>query len=146
MKDDCRLWLESYRELRVEADRLWRRHIRLANQATRTTTQLSPVPGGGGGDRGQILAMLADSDREAVAKHAEALECMKDIEDFIERLPTRESRIILRLRYVELLRWPQVKRALERSHVFYEERQIYRLHGIALREARELWNERKGHG
>lgn len=144
-KDECRAWLESYRELRTEANRLWQRHLRLAAQATRTTTQLSLVPGGGGSDRERMLAMLADSDEEAMSKHKEAVERMHEIEQFIDSLPTRESRIILRHRYIELLSWVQVKRALEKSRIYYEERQIYNLHGLALREAREAWYERKEH-
>lgn len=140
--DECRAWLESYRELRTEANRLWQRHLRLAAQATRTTTQLSLVPGGGGSDREQLLASMADADAEAVAKHMEAADRMREIEGFIDSLPSQNSRIILRYKYVEMLHWPELKRALEKSGIYYDERHIYRLHGLALNEAREAWNRR----
>ena len=143
--DDCRAWLESYSELRVEAARLQRQHHRLMDQATRVTTRLTKEPKGGGGDREKLLAALADADGEALRKQTEALERMREIEEFIDELPTKECRIILRLRYIELLKWKKVKWALQKSGIYYEEAQIYRLHGQALREARALWKERQ-HG
>ena len=142
-KDECRLWLESYKELRTEANRLWLRHERLRAQATRMTAQISLAPGGGSADKEKILAALADADEEAFVKYSQAVERMHEIETFIDSLPTRESRIILRHRYIELLRWPQVKRTLERSGIYYGDAQIFRLHGIALKEAREAWNKRE---
>ena len=141
--DDCRAWLESYRELRTEAARMWRRHLQLEAQATRITSQLTGMPRSGNSDSGKLLAALADTDEEALRKHLEAVERMHEIERFIDALPTRESRIILRHRYLDLLRWRDLKRMLEKSGIYYEEAQIYRLHGVALREARELWNRRK---
>ena len=141
--DDCRAWLESYSELRVEAARLQRQHHRLMDQATRVTTRLTKEPKGGG-DRENLLAALADADGEALRKHTEALKRMREIEEFIDQLPTRESRIILRLRYIDLMKWRKIKYALEKSRIYYEERQIYRLHGQALREARKIWEEQHG--
>ena len=143
--DDCRAWLESYGELRVEAARLQRQHHRLMDQATQVTTRLTKEPKGRGGDRERLLAALADADGEALRKQTEALERMREIEEFIDELPTKECRIILRLRYIELLKWKRVKWALQKSNIYYEEAQIYRLHGQALREARALWKERQ-HG
>lgn len=142
--DECRQFLESYRELRTEVTRLWMRHERLWNQATRVTPRMSLTPGGGGSDRDNLLTMLADADGEALTKYAEADLRQHMIEDFIDDIPTAMSRIILRLRYVELLDWRDIPKALEKSRIYYSEQHIYRLHGIALREARELWNKRKG--
>lgn len=142
--DDCRAWLESYGELRVEASRLQRQHARLRDQATQVTSRLTQEPKGNGGDRENLLAALADADGEALRKHAEALKRMREIEEFIDQLPTRESRIILRLRYIDLMKWRKIKYALEKSRIYYEERQIYRLHGQALREARKIWEEQHG--
>ena len=141
--DECRAWLESYRDLRFEILRLQRKHQSLWDQATGITAKFSPVPGGGGGDRDRLLTMLADADEEVIGKYLEAVTRQQEIEAFIEDIPSAISRIILRLRYVELLRWPEIEHALMDSKVYYETRQIYRLHGIALREARELWKQRK---
>lgn len=142
--DECREWLESYGELKVEAARLRKRHERLFTQATQITTHLSNEPKGGNGDREKLLAMLADADEEALRKYASAERRMREIEEFIDRLPTKEGRMVLRLRYIELLRWKNVKRALAKSGLYYEEAQIYRFHGVGLREARAEWKRRKG--
>ena len=142
-KDECRLWLESYRELRTEEDRLWQRHQRLLTQATRITSQLKDVPVGGGGDKEQLLAALADEDGEAMAMHARAQERRREIEAFIDTLPTPNSRIILRYRYVELMQWDKLMMALRKSGIWYERSQIFRLHGVALKEARAAWRKRK---
>ena len=141
--DECRAWLESYRELRTEAHRLRQRHMKLVTEATRITTRLSGMPRGGGGDHEKLLAALADSDDEAVRKYLDAEERMREIEGFIDSLPSQNSRIILRLRYVELYSWREIERVLPRDQIYYSSDHIYRLHGIALKEARELWNKRK---
>ena len=142
-KDECRLWLESYRELRTEEERLWQRHQRLLSQATRITAQLKDVPVGGGGDKEQLLAALADEDGEAMAMHARAQQRRREIEEFIDTIPTPNSRIILRYRYVELMPWEKLMMALQKSGIWYERSHIFRLHGIALKEARSAWRHRK---
>jgi len=144
--DECRAWLESYGELKLEAMRMTRRRRQLLDQATQITSRISPVPGGGSGDKEKLLAALADAEGEAYRKETEALERYAEIEQFIDAIPTPESRTILRLRYLDRLRWADVRRAMTKSNLYYEERQIYRLHGQALREARAEWNRRKEHG
>ena len=127
--DPCREWLESYRELKVEAAR---------------TSRLSKEPRGSGGDREKLLASLADADGEAMRKYAEAEQRMREIEEFIDRLPNRMGRIVLKLRYVDLMHWKDIHRELARLSLNYEEAQIYRFHGIGLREARTIWEEQHG--
>lgn len=141
--DECRAWLESYGELKLEAARMRRRHQQLLDQATQITTRLSSEPRGGGGDRERLLAALADADGEALRKSAEAERRMAEIEAFIDCLPDRMGRIVLRLRYVDLLRWRDVRREMAKSNLVYEDAQIYRFHGVGLREAREEWKRRK---
>lgn len=143
--DECRAWLESYGELRAEADRLWNKHRRLRDQATKITSRLSLVPGGGGGDKEKLLASLADASGEAVRMEQEALDRAEEIERFIESLPTPESRIILRLRYLERLKWTDLSRKISRLGFVYSENHIYKLHGRALNEARAMWKG-GGHG
>jgi hypothetical protein len=43
-----------------------------------------------------------------------------------------------------MLRWPKIVEELKKVGIYYEERQVYRLHGDALNAARDLWNQRKG--
>ena len=141
--DECRKWLDSYKEMRVEILRLQQKHRSLWDQATRVTPRLSPVPGGGSGDRDLLLTALSDADDEVIGKYIEAIARQKEIEDFIDELPTDMSRIILKLRYVDLRDWLGVWNTLAKSGIDYSLDHIYRMHGIALREARELW-VRKG--
>jgi hypothetical protein len=101
------------------------------------------MPGGGDSDKEKLLAALADEGGEALAKHAEAESRRREIEEFINTLPTPVCRIILRYRYVECLPWTRVIFALRQSGIYYEERQIYYLHGNALKEARKVWRSRK---
>ena len=142
--DPCREWLESYRELKVEAARMRKQHERLFTQATQITSRLSKEPRGSGGDREKLLASLADADGEAMRKYAEAEQRMREIEEFIDRLPNRMGRIVLKLRYVDLMHWKDIHRELARLSLNYEEAQIYRFHGIGLREARTIWEEQHG--
>lgn len=143
--DECRAWLESYRELRFDILRLQRKHQSLWDQATKITTKLSLVPGGGNSDRDRLLTMLADADEEVIGKYIEAVTRQQEIDRFIDNIPTDTHRMILRLRYVELLDWRSVEKTLCKSGVYYSLDHIYRLHGIALREARELWRKDKSH-
>lgn len=139
--DPCRQFLESYRELMSEVDRLWRKHLRLENQATQITARLSPVPGGGGSNREELLALLADSDGDVLRRMTEAEQRAKEIEELIDRIPTPAYRVVLRLRYLECLPWNDIERRMEKSKYAYVARQIYRIHGKALMEARGVWEE-----
>ena len=142
-QDECRAWLESYRELRTEANRLWRRHERLRAQATQITAKFKDTPGGSGGDPENVLAALADADTEALAMEEKAVTRMLEIERFIDALSNPITRHILQHRYIELLRWPALVEALRKDGIYYEDRHVFRLHGIALKEAREAWNKRE---
>lgn len=142
-RDDLRLWLESYREMRAEELRLWRRHQQLRAQATRITTQYKDMPGGGAGDPGALLAALADEDTEALNMHSKARARRQEIESFIDELAEPLHRTILRLRYVECMQWLPLRFALQKAGYYYEERQIFEHHGAALKEARALWKQRK---
>ena len=55
------------------------------------------------------------------------------------KLEKDTHRILLRLKYVDLLTWSGVQDRMRESNIYYSERQIYRIHGEALQEARKLW-------
>ena len=142
-KDECRLWLESYRELRDNVNRLNQKYARMLAQATRITPQLRDMPGGGDGDRERLLAALADEADDVLILRDKARARLMELEEFIDAIPTPVSRTLLRYRYVECLNWVQVQFAMQKSGYYYERTHIYRLHGDALKEARQLWNRRK---
>lgn len=146
-RDDCRAYLESYREAVSEVARMRDDHARLLEAATSITAHWSATPGGGhdSGGRDRLLASLADADSKTLERAAEALRRKEDIEHFIDALPTPNYRIILRLRYLRLLSWDRIGRELSRMGIDYADSHLFRLHGQALNQARELWAERNPH-
>ena len=142
-KDEVRVWLESYRELRDNVSRLNQKYLSMMAQATRVTTQYRDMPGGGDSDKEKLLAALADEAGDILALRDKAHERMLELEEFIDNIPTPICRIILRHRYLEGLSWVQMQFALQKSGYYYERTHIFRLHGDALKEARALWRKRK---
>ena len=62
--------------------------------------------------------------------------------DFIELCRVPEHREVLHLRYCERLRRPEVLKRMIDDRYCYSDRQIFRIHGRALNEAREIWKEK----
>ncbi|NCC85263.1 MAG: hypothetical protein EOM03_14220 [Clostridia bacterium] len=144
--DPAKELLLSVREAGVEKARLRKKIARLESQTERMTASLTGMPHGGNADAEKMWATLADlktlyNDKLVAAELTEL-----EVSDFIDRLPNDTQRIILRLRYLGLLSWPAVQRSLLERNIYYEIRQIYRLHGEALNAARELWSELYGEG
>lgn len=142
--DECREWLESYKEIRSEVRRLDEKLRSMREQATRVTPTLSDMPKGGSSDKEKILAAIADTSGELTHRYMYMLERQKQLEDFVDRVPGDTNRMLLRLRYIELCRWPKVMEELEKSNIFYTDRQVFNLHGKALNAARELWRKERG--
>lgn len=137
--DPAKMFLQSVFEAKSEAQRLRRKIARLETQTEQITANLTGMPLGGNRDSEGAWATLADIRASYAQKLLDAELTEKTVADFIDTLPTRECRIILRLRYLDCLHWPSVRRALEKAGICYEERQVYRIHGKALDEARQDW-------
>jgi hypothetical protein len=140
--DAARDFLRSLRPLRQERKHSERRLEQLYAEAARITATYTPLTGGVGDQhRDALLIELAD-------RAAELRELIKRqwsqehlVEEFIDEIPDERHRTILRLRYVDCLRWPKVLEEMERAGLYYDERQMYRLHGSALQAARGLYPE-----
>lgn len=139
--DPVRAFLNSILEYRIEIKRLRRKIASLESRATSITAQLTGMPRGGGADSTVVLAALADATREYYAKLVRAERRELEVIEFIDSLPTQSSRLILRLHYVDRKRWPQVLADLNAAGKEVSERQMFRLHGVALNEARQKWKE-----
>ena len=134
-------FLRSVRWARVRAHRTEQRAQELRAAVSRITSQLTGMPGGGADVHKDGLAIAAaDLELRLREEHQDALRQEREVLRFLSRLPDAAHREILTLRYVHCLRWPRIREELERSGVYYEERQIYRIHGNALQEARQLWH------
>lgn len=137
MTYDARDFLRSVREARIEKRRCEHRLAELRAQCERTTTAYSAVPGGGGDTHKDALLIAAAEQTDALREKAAAyLRQIDAVENFISSLPDVKHRSILRLRYADGLGWPDVNAGLHEYGLYYEERQMYRLHGAALSEAR----------
>ena len=142
-RDPVREYLNSVIEARMEIKRLQHKVSQLEAQATKVTTIITGMPRGGNADRDTILAVLADLTSEYHAKIAAAEKRERDVNVFIDSLPSRDARIILRLRYVEGFGWRKVLSALNKYGLHLSERQMFRLHGRALNEARERYEHER---
>lgn len=139
--DPVRAYLNSVREARMDAKRLQSKLAQLEARATSITSQLSGMPRGGGADRDAVLASLADVSRDYYTMLAHAEETELEVLKFIDSLSKTNYRMILKLRYIECKRWPRVLADLKSAGLDIEERHLFRLHGEALKEAREKFKE-----
>lgn len=114
----------------------------LTDAANHITTTLSLAPGGGGDvHKDGVMIQLADRMAELREQEQEYLRRVSLVSAFIDLLPTTAHRVLLHLRYVEMLPWSKVRARLPEYKIFYEQRQVYRLHGEALAAARAKWAE-----
>lgn len=140
-RDPVREYLNSVLEARMEIKRLQHKVSQLEAQATKTTTIITGMPRGGNADRDAVLAVLADLTVEYREKIVAAEKRERDVNAFIDSLPSRDCRVILRLRYVEGFGWRKVLTALNKYGFRLSERQMFRLHGKALQEARDEYGK-----
>ena len=141
INDPVRELLNSVLESRIEAKRIERKLAVLEARVTKVTAELTGMPGGGTSDRNAALAAFSDLTRDYYERLVAAEKRETEVSDFINRLPNTDSRIILKLKYVDCKRWPKVLEAMHRAGRDIEQRQMFRLHGKALAEARELYKE-----
>lgn len=137
--DPAREFLDSVRYARLEYHRLSEKVKLLETQCEHITATLKATPGGGSADTEKIWAALADESGRLYRQLRAVLERTGEVEDFIEKLPDPRHRLILKLRYLDSMRWPEVNRHMSQGGVYYSDRQMFRLHGEALNSARALW-------
>lgn len=140
--DECRNFLESFKDLRVEEGRLEETIRRLWEQNTRITAQYSGMPRGSGGSYDSANVALGDAIQKAEARYNQTVIREEEIASFIDGVSGELNRSILRLHYLRLMTLHEVAVALEKAgYKRYEERQMQRHHGNALNAARAYWPE-----
>lgn len=139
--DPAKEFLLTAIEAKTEASRFERKVHWLEARTERVTASLTGMPRSGNADAERAWAALADARTAYTDRLIVAIQQEQEVANFIDLLPSRESRMILRLRYVDALRWPRILEQMETTGLNYSERQMYRLHGRALNEAREMWKE-----
>lgn len=146
--DSVRVFLSSVAEARLEARRLGFRVRRLEAQATKVTATLTGMPSGSG-DKENLLASLADMRISCEKARVQAEIQEQKVTDFIDHLENPVSRMILKLRYCDCLDWIEkprrrtVQSEMAKAGLYYSSQHLFRLHGQALREARELYEKER---
>lgn len=120
--------LEGVQEARAEKERCFHYLEELRDERRR-------MEDCGGRERDAVLAELADREAELCRRTSAYWGKLRAAEALVCALPDARSRAVLRLRYLDGLRWPRVAEEMCRNGFYYEERQVYRLHTRALREA-----------
>lgn len=143
-EDPVRTFLDSVRTAQIEYAHAMRKLQQLTSQCESITPALTGMPRSGGGEGGglaQLWASLADERSAAEGQILSAQRQKIAVEEFIAQLPSAEHRLLLNLRYLDLLDWPEVAKQAQQCGVYSSMRSLFRLHGAALKEARVLWAE-----
>ena len=139
-RDELKLWLSSVREKRFDyMAAVWKAED-LRRRCETVTAGWSTEPHGSGDMRrdGPLVA-LAAKEAELPGLYRAWEQRENEVGAFLDKLDSPAYRALLKLRYVDLLRWPVVQDRMEQLRLYYSERQIFNLHGQALNAARELW-------
>lgn len=137
-------WLDSYHAMTVEARAMQDRLRSLYDAARRVIGRISPDPKGCGVGREELLAQLADEERVLQERCEELTRRQLELERFIDSVepgPFGVYQAILRLRYVECLKWPEVVDRLESYGLPYDGRYVFKLRNAALDAAWEKWQK-----
>lgn len=142
-------FLLSVRWAHLEEQRIEDRIQTLTDRAHSITSSLKDVcvrGGGGSIQKDDFLVSIADEVERLLEAKKATTQRILDVESFIDRLHDPRHRRILHLRYVQGLRWERIAEAMTSGHIYYSERQIYRLHKYALRAADRLWAQEQQSG
>lgn len=139
--DPVREFLNSVRYARIEYNRLTGRIKALESRCMSITASMSAMPNGGCADAQALWAALADESAKLYPKLLYAQEVEREVDKFIDTLPDPAHRLVLKLRYIDVLGWESVIQRMKQGGLFYSDRQVYRIHGEALEAARALWSE-----
>lgn len=143
--EELKIWLWRYQELQRDANRVWDRLDELRSRiAAARSTNLDGIPHGNSVDADRIgadLARLEDLEQEAREVQEEATASRREIEAAIRKITGprwADRREVLRLRYVDGLRWEDVAEHLYGdSQDFWDRQEAYlrrtfKLHKTAL--------------
>ena len=74
------------------------------------------------------------------------LESEKKVGELLERIPDEIQRTILRLRYLQLLSWPEIQNKLEEQNIYYSFRHLHNIHDKGMEIAGQLWEDGEADG
>ena len=125
----------SRKDARIEAMRERQRRYRELAQGS--AARLRNVPGGGQRQVSSVeeyALRIVDLEREMERRIDEYAALTLKIETAIDRIEDGRLRDLLRWRYLSNWNWERISRAMG-----YEQRQVYRLHALALSAFARAW-------
>lgn len=141
--ESVRSFLESTSLINSVSEDKRSRYLSLYDRATKTTSVLTGMPGGGGSDRGAVLANLADAEDDAKRWESFVRERKKLIVQFLNDVDLDDYyRELLIRRYVVGVGWHFIFLMI-RDNKEMSERKMYYDHNKAL-EACAAWVNKTG--
>lgn len=137
--------LRSVKTTRAEALRLRRRVKELESRCSKMTASYGGTVGGGG-DREELLAILADESSRLKSAYYKEDAAVRRAERILDRIPDAVCREVLRLRYLDVLPWTKVQFHMARSGMCYSLRHLHRLHDTGVDMVRREMTRRKRKG
>ncbi len=124
-KEFLNQYRNAEREIAIKMDEI----IRLREMATKVTQVLTPdkVKGGVENCREESIAKIVDMEKEIGASIDNLKKIREQVERAINAIPNANQRDVLRLRYLNGMKWEQIAVKLN-----YDYRWVLRLHGMAL--------------
>ena len=130
-------YLNRARYLDREIDAKLDHQARLNSIIYKATSTLSDMPGSPSRDvarREKAIAKVIDLEKEIDEQIDELVDTKREINKLIEKIPTKEHKLLLEFRYVNLFTWEKISEQMDITL-----RHVYRLHGAALLEADKVW-------
>lgn len=133
--DPCREFLNSASFDNKELKRLRLKINDLREALLHVTPAYSDMPKGHTeGARDSQLAALADTELYYEQRLREFSGRVKAVEEFIDRIENGNQRVLLRLRYIDCMKFEDIA-----DVIGFSLRQTHRIHGDALQSARKLY-------
>lgn len=109
--------------------------------ATKTTAQMTGMPGGGGREKSDVYASVIDA-KSDIRKWLEPLQARRElISSFLLEVEIDEyKKYILQMRYLMKMKWSEIAVKINAVKPM-SDRQLYRVHNTALQECADWVNE-----
>ena len=140
-RNPAKVYLQRYRWLKKEKDTIAAEVRELYASATRITASTDGIKVQASGiydKMAESVVRAADAAARLTDAERRIDDQLRDILSLIDGLSDERYRAILLMRYIRLYSWVKISMEMD-----YQEAQIYRLHGKALKELNEILEARE---
>ena len=143
LHDNVRSFLRSVSQLTSRSQLAYERWQRLQATAESMTARYGDAPSGGKTDphKDAVWQSAIAAREQFRSAYNAAAEREQEVAMLVDRLPKQEHRVLLHYRYLAGLRWSDVLKSMEKHNLYYSERQMFNLHGEALKALRKIYRE-----